>query len=92
MAKREKIDAFNIINREAVEAAKYADEKKPQKAREDRPEGPQQREKPTLKAISIRMAEDDVINLENFLWDNYGEKLASGCRRILKEWMRAKGL
>ena len=41
--------------------------------------------------FTIRMPEAQKEALERHLWKNHGEKLATGVRRIVVEWMRANG-
>ncbi len=41
--------------------------------------------------FTVRLPQPQKTSLERHLWKNHGEKLASGVRRIIVEWMRANG-
>ena len=45
-----------------------------------------------LIGFTVRLPKAQKEALERYLWSQYGEKLATGARRIIVEWMRKEGL
>ena len=45
-----------------------------------------------LIGFTVRLPKAQKETLERHLWSQYGEKLATGARRIIVEWMRKEQL
>jgi hypothetical protein len=70
-----------------------------EKAPQSPQEPPESTQQPTrsedtgreLRAFTVRLPASEKERLERMLWDNHGENLGAGVRRIVTEWLRRYG-